>query len=72
MTREEYDAKYRNRNWTRYAAETADGFVFGVRGMAQYERSREYRPRLMKVEGRDIREESRRERERSAAQEQGR
>ena len=63
MTQEEYDAKYRNRNWARYAAETTDGFVFGVRGVAQYERSREYRPRLMKVEGRDLREEARRERE---------
>jgi hypothetical protein len=72
MTQEEYDAKYRNRSWTRYAAETTNGFVFGVRGMTQYERSREYRPRLMKVEGRDIREEFRRERERSLEREQGR
>jgi hypothetical protein len=61
MTQEEYDAKYRNRNWGRYAQETTDRFVFGVRGMAQYERSREYRPRLMKVEGRDWKEESKRE-----------
>jgi hypothetical protein len=63
MTGEEYDAKYRNRNWARYARETADRFVFGVRGLSQYEKSREYRPRLMKVEGRNPGEEARYERE---------
>jgi hypothetical protein len=64
MTEGEYNAKYSNKNWRNYAAETADGFVFGVRGITQYEKTREYRPRLMKIEGRNVIEESRRERER--------
>jgi hypothetical protein len=55
----EFNAKYRNRNWSRYARETTDKFVFGLRGIEQYEHAREYRPRLMKVEGRDAREEAR-------------
>jgi hypothetical protein len=59
----EVAAKYRNKDWSKYAAETADNFVFGLRGLSQYESAREYRPRLMKIEGRDMREESRRERE---------
>jgi hypothetical protein len=61
-----------NRDWTRYAKETTDNFVFGVRGITQYEQSREYRPRLMKVEGRNMKEESRRERSALNEQEQGR
>jgi hypothetical protein len=72
MTQEEYDAKYRNRDWARYAQETTDRFVFGIRGITQYEQSREYRPRLMKVEGRDSGEEWRSKRSAANEQEQGR
>jgi hypothetical protein len=70
----EFNAKYRNRDWARYAVETTDNFVFGLRGLSQYESAREYRPRLFKVEGRNIRDEARRDLERNqeSEQEQGR
>jgi hypothetical protein len=68
MTGQEFDAKYKNKDWPRYARETADNFVFGLRGLSQYESARKYRPRLMKLEGRDAREEARREYARRAEQ----
>jgi hypothetical protein len=69
MSGEEYAGKYGNRNWRRYAKETADSFAFGPRGLSQYENARKYRPRLLKLEGRDAREETRREYARKAEQE---
>jgi hypothetical protein len=60
MSEESYLAKYKNKDWPRYARETADNFVLGLRGLSQYEDTRKYRPRLMKLEGRDAREEARR------------
>jgi hypothetical protein len=69
MGEENYRAKYQNRDWARYARETADNFVFGLRGLSQYESARKYRPRLMKLEGRDAREESRRDYARRTEQE---
>jgi hypothetical protein len=63
MPQAEFDAKYRNRNWRKYAAETADKFVFGPRGAVQFEKALDYRPLYMRLEGRDAFRE-RRERER--------
>jgi hypothetical protein len=53
MTESEYNAKYRNRDWKRYAAETTEKFVFGVRGTVQFEKALDYRPLYMRIEGRD-------------------
>jgi hypothetical protein len=64
MTESEYAAKYRNRDWRRYAAETMEKFVFGPRGAVQFEKAMDYRPLYMRLEGRGTAEESRRERER--------
>jgi hypothetical protein len=72
MTDSEYTSKYGSRNWKRYARETTENFVFGLRGVRQYEEAREYRPRFMKVEGRSYAEELRRERERASEQAHGR
>ncbi|MDR1649900.1 MAG: relaxase/mobilization nuclease domain-containing protein [Synergistaceae bacterium] len=69
MSEEDYTAKYKNKDWPRYARETADNFAFGLRGLSQYESARKYRPRLMKLEGRDAREEARREYARRSEQE---
>lgn len=52
LTAGEYDAKYRNRNWKRYAGETTAKFVFGPRGAAQYAGAEPYRPLYMRIEGR--------------------
>ncbi|MDR1649180.1 MAG: relaxase/mobilization nuclease domain-containing protein [Synergistaceae bacterium] len=68
MTEQDFGTKYKNKDWPRYARETADNFVFGLRGLSQYESARKYRPRLMKLEGRDFREEARREYARRAEQ----
>jgi hypothetical protein len=53
MTESEYEAKYRNRDWQRYAAETTEKFVFGPRGAVQFEKALDYRPLYMRLEGRD-------------------
>jgi hypothetical protein len=63
MTESEYSAKYRNRDWKRYAAETTEKFVFGPRGAVQFEKALDYRPLYKRLEGRDAAEEDRRERE---------
>jgi hypothetical protein len=68
----EADAKYKNKDWRRYATETADNFVFGLRGLSQYESARRYRPRLMKVEGRSAFDEDKRAREMNSEQERER
>lgn len=57
MSPDDFDRKYKSRDWNRYAQETTEKFVFGVRGISQYEKSREYRPHLFKVEGRNMLEE---------------
>jgi hypothetical protein len=59
MTREAFEAKYRNRDWRRYAAETTEKYVFGVRGAVQYEKALNYVPLYMKLEGRDAIKEQR-------------
>jgi hypothetical protein len=53
----EWDAKYRNRDWNRFAKETVEKYVFGSRGAAQYTQAESYRPYYLKVEGRTSRQE---------------
>jgi hypothetical protein len=53
MAAAEWDAKYRNRDWSRFAQETVDKFVFGARGANQYGQAESYRPYYLKVEGRN-------------------
>jgi hypothetical protein len=53
MTHEAFAAKYGNRDWSRYASETVDKYVFGARGMVQFEKALDYRPFYMRLEGRD-------------------
>jgi hypothetical protein len=65
LTESEYAAKYRNRDWKRYAAETTEKFVFGPRGAVQFEKALDYRQFYMRLEGRSAAEEGRREREQS-------
>jgi hypothetical protein len=64
MSESEYAAKYRNRDWERYAAETTDKFIFGPRGAVQFEKALDYRPLYMRLEGRDSAAEQQAERER--------
>ena len=52
MSAEAFEAKYRNRDWRRYAAETTTNFVFGARGTIQYGRAMQYQPHYMRLEGR--------------------
>ena len=52
MNDEEFAKKYRYRNWQKYATETVEKFVFGPRGEEQYRKAEEYRPYLLKLEGR--------------------
>lgn len=52
MTAREFTAKYRYRNWERYARETAENFVFGPRGAIQVGKAEPYRPYFLRVEGR--------------------
>lgn len=68
MTPEDFDGKYRGRDWSRYARETTENYVFGVRGLSQYEKALEYRPYYLKLEGRD----AARERENAQNQKRGR
>ncbi|GHV56641.1 hypothetical protein FACS1894216_20720 [Synergistales bacterium] len=75
MSEPGFNLKYGSRDWGRYARETTENFVFGLRGLSQYEQSVKYRPRLMKIEGRDSKEERLREletRAKEAQEEQGR
>jgi hypothetical protein len=64
MSAEAFEAKYRNRDWKRYAAETTDKYVFGPRGAVQFEKALDYRPLYMRLEGRDAIAEQQAERER--------
>jgi hypothetical protein len=59
-----FDAKYRNRDWERYASETAGKFIFGPGGAVQFEKALDYRPLYMRIEGRDAAAERQAERER--------
>ena len=52
MTAGEFAAKYRYRNWERYARETAENFVFGPRGTIQLGKAEPYRAYFLRVEGR--------------------
>lgn len=52
MTAGEFAAKYRYRNWERYARETAENFVFGPRGTIQLGKAEPYRAYFLCVEGR--------------------
>jgi hypothetical protein len=63
MTTEAFTAKYGNRDWRRYAAETAEKYVFGARGAGQYSKALDYRLYYMRLEGRDTVKEQRAERE---------
>ncbi|MDR3231198.1 MAG: relaxase/mobilization nuclease domain-containing protein, partial [Synergistaceae bacterium] len=53
MSAEEFTAKYRNRDWRRYAEETTENYVFGPRGTIQFEKALDYRPLYMRIEGRE-------------------
>jgi hypothetical protein len=64
MRVEAFEAKYRNRDWKRYAAETTEKYVFGPRGAVQFEKALDYRPLYMRLEGRDAIAEGQAERER--------
>lgn len=52
MTIEEFRTKYRYRNWKLFAHETTEKFVFGVRGEHPFQKAEQYRPYLLKLEGR--------------------
>jgi hypothetical protein len=52
-----FNEKYHNRNWNRYAKETAEKFVFGARGTIQHGKAEQYRPYFMKIEGRSVTQE---------------
>ena len=52
MTGEEYTAKYQYRDWARFAKETTENFVFGVRGEVQFNKAEAYRPYFIGIEGR--------------------
>jgi hypothetical protein len=60
MGEREYAEKYRYRDWSRYAKETTEKFVFGPRGATQYYKSEEYRAYYMRLENRNSAEEQRR------------
>jgi hypothetical protein len=52
MNADEYAAKYRSRDWSRFAQETTEKFVFGSRGVDQYTQAEAFRAYYMKLEGR--------------------
>jgi hypothetical protein len=64
MSPEAFEAKYKSRDWKRYASETTEKYVFGPRGAVQFERALDYRPLYMRLEGRDAISEAQAERER--------
>jgi len=72
MSAEKFNQKYKSRDWSRYAKETAEKFVFGVRGLSQYQDALDYRPHFLKVEGRSAKEERVAAREREQESEIGR
>ena len=52
MTMEEFRTKYQYRNWKLFAHETTEKFVFGTRGVHSFQKAEQYRPYLLKLEGR--------------------
>jgi hypothetical protein len=54
MNEGEYAEKYRHRDWSRYAKETVEKFVFGSRGVNQYSQAEAYRAYYMRLEGRNF------------------
>ena len=54
MNADEYAAKYRSRDWSRYAKETTEQFVFGPRGVNQYSQAEAFRAYYMQLENRDF------------------
>lgn len=52
MSAEVFEAKYRYRNWRRYADETTAKYVFGARGAISYEKALPYMPLYLRLEGR--------------------
>jgi hypothetical protein len=68
MSVEAFEAKYRNRDWKRYASETTDKYVFGPRGAVQFEKALDYRQYYMRLEGRDAIAEAQAEREQARAE----
>ena len=59
LSGQEYDAKYRGRDWKRFAKETTEKFVFGPRGIVQYGKAEQYRAAFIKAEGRNLAAEER-------------
>jgi len=72
MRHEAFAAKYGNRNWKRYAAETTEKYVFGARGAIQYEKALNYVPLYMKLEGRDMSQTERTEESKQKQERKGR
>jgi len=54
LSPETYSEKYKNRDWQKYATETANNFVFGSRGHKQFLEAKDFAPYLLKVEGRNF------------------
>ena len=52
MSEDEFRQKYRYRNWRTFSSDTTEKFVFGARGEFQYRKAEQYRPYLLKLEGR--------------------
>jgi predicted secreted acid phosphatase len=57
MSAADWSAKYRGRDWSRFAKETVEKFVFGPRGAEQYSQAEAYRLYYMKLENRNLAEE---------------
>jgi hypothetical protein len=54
MNAAEYAAKYRGRDWSHFAKETAEKFVFGPCGVNQYSQAEAFRAYYLKLEGRNF------------------
>jgi hypothetical protein len=64
MNAGEYAAKYHSRDWSRFAEETTEKFVFGPRGASQYNQAEAFRAYYMKLENRDFTGRNRAEKDR--------
>jgi hypothetical protein len=62
MSASEYAAKYRGRDWSRFAKETTEKFVFGSRGINQYSQAESFRAYYTQLEGRNFTKQNRAER----------
>ena len=56
MSTEACEAKYRERDWSRYAAETTENFVFGPRGAILHGMAQGNLPLYLRLEGRSMAE----------------